>query len=242
VEEVAKEMPESITKSDYPNRLDYTNNIVFTIDGEDTRDIDDAISIEINSKGNRVLGVHIADVGEYVKRDSIIDKEAFKRGTSVYFPNLVLPMLPRELSNGICSLNERVDRLALSCFIEYDKNGNVVDTKVAESVINSKKRFTYTEVQKIFNGDKNIARPELVDALLKMRELAKQLEGKRVGNGAIEFNIPEVQISLNELGDVLNLSKREHNESHKLIETFMIEANVAVATMFLAKKTKGTTV
>ena len=237
VEEVAKDVPESINKGEYSHRLDYTNNIVFTIDGEDTRDIDDAISIEINSRGNRVLGVHIADVGEYVKKDSIIDKEAFKRGTSVYFPNLVLPMLPRELSNGICSLNERVDRLALSCFIEYDKNGNIVDTKVVESVINSKKRFTYTEVQKIFDGDTSIARPELVDSLLKMRALAKQLEDKRVAGGAIEFNIPEVQISLNELGDVLKLSKREHNESHKLIETFMIEANVAIATMFLAKKT-----
>jgi len=236
VEETAKYVPESISVADYPQRLNYTNNIVFTIDGEDTRDIDDAISIEINSKGNRVLGVHIADVGEYVTKDNVLDKEAFKRGTSVYFPNLVLPMLPRELSNGICSLNERVDRLALSCFIEYDKNANVVNTKVCESVINSKKRFTYTEVQKIFDGDHSVARAELVDALLKMRVLAGELEKKRVAGGAIEFNIPEVQISLNELGDVLNLSKREHNESHKLIETFMIEANVAIATMFLSKK------
>ena len=125
-------------------------------------------------------------------------------------------MLPRELSNGICSLNERVDRLALSCFMEFDKNGNMIDSKVVESVINSKKRFTYTEVKSIFDGDRNFNQ-ELVDALLTMRELAKQLEDGRRKGGAIEFNIPEVQVSLNELGDVLHLSKREHNESHRLI-------------------------
>lgn len=235
VQSVAKELPESIDKSKYAGRLDYTNNITFTIDGEDTRDIDDAISIEVNSKGNRVLGVHIADVGEYVRKDSIIDKEAFKRGTSVYFPNLVLPMLPRELSNGICSLNERVDRLALSCFMEFDKNANLVSHKICESIINSKKRFTYTKVQAIFDGDREEA-PELIEALLTMRTLAKELEKKRVDRGAIEFNIPEVQISLNELGDVLNLTKREQNESHKLIETFMIVANETIASHFVDKK------
>ncbi len=235
VQSIAKELPESIDKSKYAGRLDYTNNITFTIDGEDTRDIDDAISIEINSKGNRVLGVHIADVGEYVRKDSIIDKEAFKRGTSVYFPNLVLPMLPRELSNGICSLNERVDRLALSCFMEFDKNANLVSHKICESIINSKKRFTYTKVQAIFDGDREEA-PELIEALLTMRTLAKELEKKRVDRGAIEFNIPEVQISLNDLGDVLNLTKREQNESHKLIETFMIVANETVASHFVDKK------
>jgi len=233
--EAAEQLPESINKLDYPNRLDFTDNIVFTIDGEDTRDIDDAISIEINDKGHRVLGVHIADVGEYVKKDNIFDKEAYKRGTSVYFPNLVLPMLPRELSNGICSLNERVDRLALSCFMEFDKNANVIDYKVCESIINSKKRFTYTKVQEIFDGSKD-EQPELIDALLTMRELAKQLAENRVKRGAIEFNIPEVAISLNDLGDVLNLQKREHNESHRLIESFMIIANETIATCFLEKK------
>ncbi len=235
VQTVAKGIPESIDKSKYPHRLDYTNNVTFTIDGEDTRDIDDAISIEINSKGNRVLGVHIADVGEYVTKDSVIDKEAFRRGTSVYFPNMVLPMLPRELSNGICSLNERVDRLALSCFMEFDKNANLVSHKICESIINSKRRFTYTKVQAIFDGDKD-ENPELIDALLTMRTLAQELEKKRVDRGAIEFNIPEVQVSLNDLGDVLNLTKREHNESHKLIETFMIVANETVATHFEEKK------
>lgn len=232
--EFATQLPESINKQDYTNRLDYTNNITFTIDGEDTRDIDDAISIEINSKGNRVLGVHIADVGEYVKQDNIFDKEAFKRGTSVYFPNLVLPMLPRELSNGICSLNERVDRLALSCFMEFDDSANLVNYKICESIINSKKRFTYTEVQSVFDGDRSFS-PELIDSLLHMRKLARQLEEKRIARGAIEFNIPEVQVDLNELGDVLNLKKREQNESHKLIESFMIVANETIATHFVSK-------
>ncbi len=232
--ESAKLLPDSINKEDYAHRLDYTNNICFTIDGEDTRDIDDAISLDLKDNGNRVLGVHIADVGEYVKKDNVFDKEAFKRGTSVYFPNMVLPMLPRELSNGICSLNERVDRLAISCFMEFDKNANVVDYKICESIINSKKRFTYTEVQSIFDGDRN-EKPELIEKLLLMKDLAKQLEEKRNIRGAIEFNIPEVQVYLNELGDVLNLKRREHNESHKLIESFMIIANETIATHFLSK-------
>ncbi len=234
--DASKSIAEDIDKSAYPSRLDFTNNITFTIDGEDTRDIDDALSIEINPKGNRVLGVHIADVGEYVKRDNVFDKEAFKRGTSVYFPNLVLPMLPRELSNGICSLNERVDRLALSCFMEFDNDANLVDYKICESVINSKKRFTYTLVQKIFDGftDENQV---LIDKLLLMRTLAKQLEQKRIDRGAIEFNIPEVKVELNELGEVIDLKKREHNESHKLIESFMIVANETIATHFMSKNT-----
>jgi len=232
--EAATHLPESIDKNNYPTRLDFTNNICFTIDGEDTRDIDDAISLEINSRGNRVLGVHIADVGEYVVRDNVFDKEAYKRGTSVYFPNLVLPMLPRELSNGICSLNERVDRLALSCFMEFDNNANLINHQICESVINSKKRFTYTEVQAVFDGEKN-QNSEFIEILQNMRGLAKQLEEKRIARGAIEFNIPEVQVYLNELGDVLNLEKREHNESHKLIESFMIAANETIATHFLSK-------
>lgn len=235
IEEMAEQLPESINKQDYPNRRDLTSMITFTIDGEDTRDIDDAISLEINSKGNRVLGVHIADVGEYVRKDNIFDKEAFKRGTSVYFPNLVLPMLPRQLSNGICSLNERVDRLTLSCFMEFDSKANVIGYDICESIINSKKRFTYTKVQAIFEGDREES-PELIEVLLNMRGLAKQLEENRVKRGAIEFNIPEVQVGLNELGDVLTLTKREQNESHKLIESFMVIANETIATHFLAKK------
>ena len=239
VAEAAKCVPDSIDKSKYKDRLDYTNEITFTIDGEDTRDMDDAISLTINEKGNYVLGVHIADVGEYVGRNSVIDREAFKRGTSVYFPNLVLPMLPRELSNGICSLNEKVDRLTLSVFIEYDKHSfNRVDYKITESIINSKKRYTYTEVQKIFDGDaKTIEKnSQFVPMLENMRALASKLAEQRHKRGAIEFDIPEVQIDLNDLGDVLEVYPRENNESHRLIESFMVAANEAIAEHFLKAK------
>ncbi|MBQ9791315.1 MAG: ribonuclease R [Clostridia bacterium] len=233
-------IPESINKEEYKNRVDLTDKLIFTIDGEDTRDIDDAISLEINEKGNRVLGVHIADVGEYVKQDNEIDKEAFKRGTSVYFPSLVLPMLPQELSNGICSLNERVDRLALSVFMEYDENANVISHKICESIINSKKRYTYTEVMAIIDGNEEVIAkndPALVDTIIKMNELSHQLIKFRYDRGAINFSIPEVQISLNELGDVLELHKRESNDSHKLIESFMVAANETIAEHFLENKT-----
>ncbi len=239
VQEFAKTCPKEIDKTKYPNRLDYTSEITFTIDGEDTRDIDDAISLTINKKGNYMLGVHIADVGEYVKRNNPLDKEAFKRGTSVYFPGLVLPMLPRELSNGICSLNERVDRLTLSVFIEYDKkNFERLEYKVCESIINSKKRYTYTEIQKIFDGDAETikANEKFVPMINNMRVLADALAKQRRKRGAIEFDIPEVQVSLNELGDVLQVTPRENNESHRLIESFMVAANEAIAEKFVKEK------
>jgi len=237
--EFAEQVPQVLdTKKYASNRLDFTKHICFTIDGEDARDLDDAISLEVNEKGNRVLGVHIADVGEYVKMNSVIDKEAFKRGTSVYFPNIVLPMLPRELSNGICSLNERVDRLALSVFVEYDNNANVVDFKVKETIINSNKRFTYTEVQKIIDGDEETIKRNggLSKIILDMNELAVQLDKKRTVRGCIEFNIPEVKVTLNELGDVLNVEKREQDSSHKLIECFMVAANEVIAEYFCRNK------
>ncbi len=238
IAEFAKTLPTEINKKKYPNRLDLTKELIFTIDGEDTRDIDDAISLIQKDNGHTILGVHIADVGEYVPRNSIIDKEAFKRGTSVYFPNLVLPMLPRELSNGICSLNEKVDRLALTVFIEYDENYNRVDYKFAETIINSKKRFTYTEVHAILQGDEqaiNNNKP-FVTTLQKMNELASALMKRRKQEGYIEFDIPEVHVSLDLLGDVLKVQPKENNESHKLIEAFMVAANEAVAEFFCKNK------
>ncbi len=238
VAEIAKTLPTEINKRKYANRLDLTKELIFTIDGEDTRDIDDAISLTEKENGHIVLGVHIADVGEYVTRNSIIDKEAFKRGTSVYFPNLVLPMLPRELSNGICSLNEKVDRLALSAFIEYDENFKRVDYKFAESIINSKKRFTYTEVHAILQGDEQAIanNKSFVKTLQKMNELAVALMEQRKKEGYIEFDIPEVKVTLDLLGDVLKVQPRENNESHKLIEAFMVAANEAVAEFFSKNK------
>lgn len=231
VQEVAKELPTEINLDDYKHRKDLTQELIFTIDGEDTRDIDDAISIKTNTDGTYTLGVHIADVGEYVTFNSIIDQEAFKRGTSVYFPGLVLPMLPRELSNGICSLNEKVNRLALSVFMDIDQKGNVVNHSICESVICSKKRFTYTEVQKILEHDKSTceANKEFTKALWDMDKLAKILMKKKQDLGYLNFEIPEVKIDLDELGNVVFLSKRASNDSTKLIEEFMVVANETIA-------------
>lgn len=232
--EYANTMPEEIDKSKYPHRKDLTSLNCFTIDGEDSRDLDDAISISKNSDGTYKLGVHIADVGEYVKFNNVLDKEAFKRGTSVYFPNLVLPMLPRNLSNGICSLNENVDRLALSVFMDINSKGEVVRYDICESVIRSKKRFTYTVVTKILEGDqleRELNRPFVKDLLL-MNELNKILIKMREKRGAIDFDIPEVKITLDELGDVVDIRKAPREDSHRLIESFMIAANETIATHF----------
>lgn len=232
--EFAEKMPQEIDKSKYSNRRDLTQLNCFTIDGEDSRDLDDAISISKNSDGTYKLGVHIADVGEYVTYNNVLDKEAFKRGTSVYFPNLVLPMLPRELSNGICSLNEGVDRLALSVFMDIDRKGEVKNYEILESIIRSKKRFTYTSVTKILEGDEFEREQNklFVKDLTLMNELSKILIKMRENRGAIDFDIPEVKITLNELGDVLNIEKAPRDDSHRLIESFMIAANETVATHY----------
>ena len=238
VQEEASKVPTEIKLKDYPNRYDFTKEICFTIDGEDSRDLDDAISLTVNKDGNRVLGVHIADVGEYVKRNSVIDKEAFKRATSVYFPSLVLPMLPRELSNGICSLNEGVNRLALSVFIEYDKDAKVLGFNLYESVIKSAKRFTYTEVQKILEGDEETIanNKKFAKTLIDMDVLAKQLFKHRDANGGIEFKIPEVEIITDSLGKVIEINKKMQNDSNKLIEAFMVAANEVIAEHFCKNK------
>ena len=236
--EYAETLPDEVDKSKYPNRRDLTDLNCFTIDGEDSRDLDDAVSISKNSDGTYKLGVHIADVGEYVKYNNPLDKEAFKRGTSVYFPNLVLPMLPRKLSNGICSLNEMVDRLALSVFMDIDKNGEVKKYDICESIIKSKKRFTYTTVSAILDGDEYECqqnRPFVKDLLL-MNELNHILIKMREKRGAIDFDIPEVKITLNELGDVLDVQQAPRDDSHRLIESFMVAANETVATHYNNKK------
>ncbi len=233
--EVAKTLPDEVDMQKYlGKRKDLTNINTFTIDGEDTRDIDDAISISKNSNGTYKLGVHIADVGEYVTLNSVIDKEAFKRGTSVYFPNLVLPMLPRELSNGICSLNEMVNRLALSVFMDINLKGEVTNYEICESIIKSKKRFTYTVVQKIIEGDKRECElnAPFVNDIKLMQELNLVLIKMREKRGAIDFEIPESKITLNELGDVLTIEKAPRDDSHRLIETYMVAANETIATHF----------
>ena len=215
-----------------------TKELIFTIDGEDTRDIDDAISLTINDNGTYHLGVHIADVSEYVKQDSILDKEAFNRATSVYFPDRVLPMLPKQLSNGICSLNENEERLTLSVFMDIDKNAKVIKHKIQKSFIKSCHRMTYTDVQKILDKDKATTKKysDIAKTLLNMNKLCDILEADRIKRGALNFDIPETYVELDENGKTKNIKARERQKAHRLIESFMIVCNETVAQDMYTKK------
>ena len=215
------------------NRLDLTKEEIFTIDGEDAQDFDDAVSIKRTGKGY-ILGVHIADVGEYVKKDSSLDEEAFNRGTSVYFPKSVLPMLPEVLSNGVCSLQEGVDRLTLSCIMEIDKNGKVVNYQICESVIKSVARLTYNQVNDLFNGKESKA-SKVKKSLFNMLELSKILQANKIKNGYLDFEIPECEFIFDEEGKAIDVVKRERNAAHRLIEDFMVLANEVVAKSFKIK-------
>ncbi|MGN1221902.1 MAG: ribonuclease R [Christensenellales bacterium] len=230
----AKSLPQSVDASKFPNRLDLRNEIIFTIDGDDTKDFDDAVSLTKQGE-NYILGVHIADVGEYVKAGSKLDDEAFERGTSVYFPNAVLPMLPKELSNGICSLNPHEDRLTLSCICKIDKNGKILEHKICESIINSCERMTYANVTKIIDGDKELNEryQKIVPTLMMMAQLNEILEENRRRRGEINFDIPEAKIILDpKTLEVVSLTERPRTVSERLIESFMLVANEVVAEHF----------
>lgn len=233
----AKSLPQEVREEDLKGRRDLRDLMTFTIDGADSKDFDDAVSLEFAKNGNYLLGVHIADVAHYVEEYSAIDEEAFKRGNSVYLLNKVIPMLPFELSNGICSLNEGVDRLTLSVLAEIDKNGEVVKYEILESVINSKRRLVYENFSDYL--EKNITHESLKGlekTLDKMYELAKILEDKREKGGAIDFDIPEVIIEVDERGWPQNIHKRDRRSANKLIEDFMLMANVCVAKEYYFKK------
>lgn len=233
----AKSLPQEVREEDLKGRRDLRDLMTFTIDGADSKDFDDAVSLEVAKNGNYLLGVHIADVAHYVEEYSAIDEEAFKRGNSVYLLNKVIPMLPFELSNGICSLNEGVDRLTLSVLAEIDKKGEVVKYEILESVINSKRRLVYENVSDYL--EKNITHESLKGlekTLDKMYELAKILEDKREKSGAIDFDIPEVIIEVDERGWPQNIHKRDRRSANKLIEDFMLMANVCVAEEYYFKK------
>lgn len=233
----AKSLPQEIREEDLKGRRDLRDLMTFTIDGADSKDFDDAVSLELAKNGNYLLGVHIADVAHYVEEYSSIDEEAFKRGNSVYLLNKVIPMLPFELSNGICSLNEGVDRLTLSVLAEIDKKGQVIKYEILESVINSKRRLVYENVSDYL--EKNITHDSLKGlekTLDKMYELAKILEDKREKGGAIDFDIPEVIIEVDERGWPQNIHKRDRRSANKLIEDFMLMANVCVAKEYYFKK------
>jgi len=219
-----------VTEEQIATRKDFRGEPTITIDGEDARDFDDAISLKM--KGDHyVLSVHIADVANYVKEGGAIDKEAFSRGTSVYFPDHVLPMLPKVLSNGICSLNPNEDRLAMSVVMEFDNLGNVVDYHFYEGVIRSNYRMTYTNVTKIFEGDKSLRTQysDILPMLEKMAELAKILLKRRDDAGQLDFDLPEAQINMNEDGTIKEIYKKPRNLSDRLIEQFMVVTNEVVA-------------
>ncbi|MBI5814192.1 MAG: ribonuclease R [Nitrospinae bacterium] len=227
------------TAKDLTGRLDLRARPIVTIDGETAKDFDDAVEVERLENGDYKLGVHIADVSHYVKEGSALDKEAYKRGTSVYFPGSVIPMLPFELSNDLCSLNPKVDRLTLSCIMTFNPGGDLVDYHVAESVIRSVERMTYTAVAAIIEN-RDAAVTERYHGLVKnfrlMAELAGILRRKRAMNGALDFDLPEPQIILDVTGRPESIVVAERNVAHRLIEEFMLAANRTVAGHFIKSR------
>ncbi len=220
--------------TDLTGRIDLREELIVTVDGEDTRDIDDAISVR--KEGNRFyLGVHIADVTHYVARNGVTDKEAFLRGTSVYFPDRVLPMLPRALSNGICSLNEGVDRLTLSCFMTVSEKGKVLERRIAPTVIRSRHRMTYPEVTAICTGDRKMRDkyPDLTDFMSAAAELTKILKRARENRGGISLDVKEAKILYRD--GTITIPDYERSISHEMIEQFMVLANESVATIMTEK-------
>ena len=229
--EELKSIPTEVLASDLEGRRDLRDKEIFTIDGDDTKDIDDAISLERLSNGNYLLGVHIADVSYYVKENSALDKEARSRGTSVYLADGVVPMLPHQLSNGICSLNPDVDRLAISCVMELDPKSNLVDYEVFPSVIRSRKQMTYNCVNSILErGVVPSGYEPFVKTLKEMYEFAKIVRNRKIKQGYIDFDVDEIKILVDGDGNILDIKKRERGVGEKLIEDFMILANEAVAT------------
>ncbi|HSQ34076.1 MAG TPA: ribonuclease R, partial [Peptostreptococcaceae bacterium] len=227
-ESIAVEVPQE----EIDRRLDIRNMQTFTIDGDDAKDLDDAISIEVLPDGNFKLGVHIADVTHYVGEKSKLDKEALKRATSVYLVDTVIPMLPKKLSNGVCSLNPFEDKLTLSIFMEIDRKGNVKKYDIKETIINSKARMTYTEVSDILEKDDEKLKAtfsNLVDDFKTAEVLARILMGRRAKRGALDFDFPEAKIILNKDGEVADIKHYERRISNKIIEEFMLISNETIA-------------
>ncbi len=227
----AEQIPPFVTEKDWSGRLDLRSQKLFTIDGDTAKDFDDAVSLETLPNGHYRLGVHIADVSHYVTPDSPLDQEAFRRGTSVYYADKVVPMLPPSLSNGICSLNPGVNRLAFSAFIELGKDGTRYSAEFHHSVICSYARLTYNQVNRMLAGDQKERRlrQDLATILDEMNELAHTLREKRMRRGALELNIPEAVIVCDRNGDPESIEKRARGDSECLIEEFMLIANEAVA-------------
>ena len=230
----AERIAKPVSEADMFGRMDLRDTVMVTIDGEDAKDLDDAVSMEKVGDLYR-LGVHIADVANYVQESSALDKEALKRGTSVYLVDRVIPMLPKALSNGICSLNAGEDRLALSCIMDVDDKGNVVNHTIAETVIHVNERMTYTSVKKILEDHDEVEREkykELVPMFEMMAHVAGILREKRSRRGSIDFDFPETKVKLNALGQAVDILPYDRNTATKLIEDFMLLANETVAEHF----------
>jgi len=211
-------------------RIDFRNKKCFTIDPPDAKDHDDAVSLERKANGNYLLGVHIADVSYYVKENSALDREALKRGNSIYLVDRVIPMLPERLSNDLCSLKPNRNRLTLSCLLELDPGGEVVEYQLGEGVIRSKAKLDYDEVQRFFDSGKSSARLKgLEDDLLEMKKLSQKLLEKRIAKGSLDFDLPEAKVILGKDGKVQKIFEVARLESHRLIEEFMLLANRSVA-------------
>lgn len=233
--EEAKQIRQEIEKKDLPNRVDLRDKIMFTIDGEDAKDLDDAVCVEKLENGNYLLGVHIADVSHYVKEGSKLDLEARIRGTSVYMFDKVIPMLPKRLSNGICSLNAGKDRYTLSVEMEIDSKGNVISSDIFKAVINVTERMSYTEVSKILeDSDSKIVKryQQYITQFRQMEELAKILQNRRLMQGYLDLNIPESKIILDKNGKAIDVKKYETTFANQIIEQFMLTANEVVAEKF----------
>lgn len=226
----AERVPDHVIEGDFQGRMDLRNWTVVTIDGEDAKDLDDGISL--TKDGNIYhLGVHIADVSNYVQGGSALDREALRRGTSVYLVDRVIPMLPKRLSNGICSLNQGEDRLALSCLMDIDEQGNVLQHTIAETVICVDRRMTYTAVKEILEGNKELRREyqEFVPMFHHMKDLSAILREKRSNRGSIDFDFPESKVVLDEMGRTVEIKAYEQNVATRIIEDFMLLANETVA-------------
>src|SRR5699024_1738126 len=233
--EEAANIPEEVHEKDREGRRDLRDQTIVTIDGADAKDLDDAIRVEQLDNGNYLLGVYIADVSYYVEENSLLDKEALERGTSVYLVDRVIPMIPHRLSNGICSLNPQVDRLVLGCEMELNAKGDVVGHEIFEAVIQSTERMTYTAVNQILVDKDETVRNEfssLVPLFENMAELASILRKKRMNRGAIDFDFKEAQVLVDDDGTATDVVLRERSVGERLIEEFMLCANETIAEHF----------
>lgn len=232
----AKLIPNDIKNENIDDRVDLRNNLIYTIDGDDTKDFDDAIEVKKNNNGNFTLGVHIADVSHYVKEDSALDKEAFERSTSIYLPSKVIPMLPKNLSNGICSINPNVDRFTISCEMEINPNGETISSKIFPSIINSKYRLTYKEVNNFKNGVDIWNDLKLTKSLKNALELSKIIRNSKLKEGYINFDVDEPKVIIDSNGKTKDIVIKERSYSETMIEDFMVRANETVAKFIALKK------